>query len=360
MKLEYSNVSFVEKLINNASKVCFAYTSPVFTAGHVSTQRAESMNSKLKGHGKIKGFLCNYDSEKLLSHVEGIFVQQELEALEHLKNLIKDDKVASEYVLTQWRSSKDKCSDYLATKVVSEPTGTGSSNVDLYEVKGKLAGKASTTSTIVSISKVDITDSQYSPPSCSCAFYKSTHIPCACICCVLAIIESTVPTVHVSHLHPRWRYQNHPLYSEALKQCNFFDSNTEELENVESPTPTTYDIIMQKLDHNVYKKIFVPKTSNQKYNKTMEICKQIAEQSKQYDDYVYKNTITFLNRILNFQKSGISANEVANLNDSDHFSSDVILQSPSVLPPQRKRQRDTKSSLENRSKLNKGTSTSSV
>ena len=81
----------------------------------------------------------------------------------------------------------------------------------------------------------------------------------------------------------------------------------------------------------------------------MEICKEVCEIGKGSDVYVYKNTILSLNKILNFQKSGI-----ATVDDNEDVNDcEVILQSPTALPPSRKRVQDTKSSLVNNSKLGK-------
>ena len=49
-------IEFLDSLSDKRERVCFAYTSKYFTAGHVSDQRGEGSNSVVKAKG-MKDFL---------------------------------------------------------------------------------------------------------------------------------------------------------------------------------------------------------------------------------------------------------------------------------------------------------------
>jgi len=53
------------------------FTSTHFTAGHVSSQRAESMNARIKEYGNLKKELTKYNLNQLLDHLSGIVQDQE-------------------------------------------------------------------------------------------------------------------------------------------------------------------------------------------------------------------------------------------------------------------------------------------
>jgi len=63
------------------------------------------------------------------------------------------------------------------------------------------------------------------PPECSCSSFKSTRIPCPDIC--YAAMHSGRQLFDFRNLHPRWRAKHHPLYKQALRNCNLTDGDAD-------------------------------------------------------------------------------------------------------------------------------------
>ena len=80
--------------------------------------------------------------EKLICRTESLSSQQGLESLQELEKLIKDDAVASDYVIKYWKCSKDMASNYLATKQLI----TEHISEEVYDVKYKLIHESTSSS----------------------------------------------------------------------------------------------------------------------------------------------------------------------------------------------------------------------
>jgi uncharacterized membrane-anchored protein YjiN (DUF445 family) len=79
--------SFIQKISDYRTKLCWAHTSQYFTVAQISDQRSESTNSSIKGNGKLKSYLQKatlfesiqrFIQVSELSEVEKIQLLQEL------------------------------------------------------------------------------------------------------------------------------------------------------------------------------------------------------------------------------------------------------------------------------------------
>jgi hypothetical protein len=63
---------FIEKIWTNRDRTCATFTAAHFTAGHTSTQRAESNNNRIKEGGTLKKQLPTFNLQQLGDHILSI------------------------------------------------------------------------------------------------------------------------------------------------------------------------------------------------------------------------------------------------------------------------------------------------
>jgi len=80
---------FLKGLWDHRHSTCATFTSQYFTAGHVSSQRAESNNSRIKENGQFKKELSTYNLAQLLDHILAIVREQDMKARQEIKSYIK-------------------------------------------------------------------------------------------------------------------------------------------------------------------------------------------------------------------------------------------------------------------------------
>ena len=74
-------------------RVCCFFTQNIFTCGHVSTQKGEGTNSRIKGNGALKKELNKSNLDRCVART--MDVNQESESLSIIKGLIMNKKVES-------------------------------------------------------------------------------------------------------------------------------------------------------------------------------------------------------------------------------------------------------------------------
>jgi hypothetical protein len=80
---------FLQSLRDHCESVCATFTAVHFTAGHVSSQRAESLNSRIKEHGTFKKELSKFNLNQLLDHLLSITRDQNAKSKSLIKAYIK-------------------------------------------------------------------------------------------------------------------------------------------------------------------------------------------------------------------------------------------------------------------------------
>jgi hypothetical protein len=197
------SAKFWESLLRNKTKVCFQHTQSHFTAGHVSTSRGESSNARFKGNGALKKELASSDLVRGIERVMSIVSRQDTESIDLLSGLITAQKPCSEYVHKLWMQSVVRASRYHCV-IETSTNGRRVFRVGRSEIE---------TDHQLTVEIPTHTSPTEDFPKCTCGFFKSTLIPCGHICAVYHRIPDTLWVA--TNLAPRWRLQNHPLWSLA-------------------------------------------------------------------------------------------------------------------------------------------------
>ena len=107
-------VKFINKIIEDKSKVCATYTRKFFTCGHVADQRGESQNSRFKEGGKNKKDFAKFNLSEIFEHIENVIKRQQLNAALEIKKLVQQKKLWSEYYDNQFQGEVKLASNYKA------------------------------------------------------------------------------------------------------------------------------------------------------------------------------------------------------------------------------------------------------
>ena len=95
-----------EKLISNKEKTVAFFTKHIFTAGHTSSQRSESLNSFFKGFGTMKREMTTWNIFELMSWldkcVECIYTKMYIEIRSVINMAIETGKYWSKWVDKVW------------------------------------------------------------------------------------------------------------------------------------------------------------------------------------------------------------------------------------------------------------------
>ena len=95
-----------EKLILHKEKTVAFFTKYIFTAGHTSTQRSESLNNFFKGYGTMKKEMTTWNIYELMTWldkcVERIYTQMFIEIRNVINKAISSSRYWSKWVDKVW------------------------------------------------------------------------------------------------------------------------------------------------------------------------------------------------------------------------------------------------------------------
>ena len=106
-------------------------------------------------------------------------------------------------------------------------------------------------------------------PTCSCAHFTSSLIPCAGICAVYCRLVDEL--FDVKNLHPRWRIDSHPLYRDALVKLNLAQHNSDN----GSGSSAVADTAQSHLNMTAYQSMDYPLKRDVRYTKLNNLFKSI-------------------------------------------------------------------------------------
>jgi uncharacterized protein YmfQ (DUF2313 family) len=86
-------------------KVCRAFIGKYFTAGGSSSQRSESVNSKIKERGTLSTELKKHNIFQVAYHINGTFEQDKCHSIKQIDSLSKQDAKWSAWV----NGKKNRC-----------------------------------------------------------------------------------------------------------------------------------------------------------------------------------------------------------------------------------------------------------
>jgi hypothetical protein len=164
-------------------------------------------------------------------------------------------------------------------------------------------------------------------PSCTCAHFTSSLIPCAGICAVYCRLVDDL--FDVKNLQRRWRIDSHPLDKEARVKLNL----TQTCSDNGSDRFVVPETAQSHLDMTAYQSIVYPSKRDVRYTKLNNLFKSI-EPAAINSEHHYK--LLTLN-LLAFQKSMHGEGTAKFVVDPiDNHNDPAVLTSIPVLPPRKR------------------------
>lgn len=211
----------IESLNDIKQKLCRAYTQNLFSYNHTSTQRGESFNDTLKGHGHLKAQLSDASLPVLIDRLDAIALDKNNKALDVLTKVRQDD----ERVTPSYKTEVEKSLELSALTIKSCDKVDGSesqyistrTNGDQFVVDLK--------------TKIMHRGEIFVIPTCSCGYWRSCFRLCRDIVRALVISSELNRSVKVKDLivvvniHPFHLVQFHPIWRQAVRRTKRADYN---------------------------------------------------------------------------------------------------------------------------------------
>ncbi|MEN9638163.1 MAG: hypothetical protein RLZZ262_31 [Bacteroidota bacterium] len=210
----------------------------------------------LKEKGDKKKELRKFNLYQLHEHIINQFNRMEARSLQSICDLIQSAKRWSQYVDRIWKTEFSKISDLPFAREVRSGHWEVAAVADF---------------AVISHSVIQSDSGVFDIPTCDCATFRSSLIPCAGICTVFSRISNEL--FNVSNVHPRWRLQNHPLYIEALGKLNLCD-RAENATHQRTNASITGSL-KHEHDLEVYNSIVFPQKRDVRYTKLNQQFKRI-------------------------------------------------------------------------------------
>ncbi len=279
---------FLDSLLVKKEKVCATFTSKCFTAGHVTTQRAESINARIKESGLNNAHIAKFNLNQLTRHVISLTKRQDLCSLREIQLLIREGRKWSRYVDDRWKAQNLLVSEYESVLVGN-----------LWSVSKRCDNSDPHSVTMLT--------GQDAFPLCNCAYFVSCQIPCVGICAVFHKVA--LPLFDIATLAGRWHLVNHPLYEQSLSCLGIVHSNTPPASSSSGHQPTE-EVVTQRGEYalnlcpyvyhyvgvslDLYQRVTVPRTRDVRYRIIDEKCRALASIGSSQGDHVYRLTIAAL------------------------------------------------------------------
>ena len=285
-------VKFLDKIQSDSDRVCATKTSQLFSAGHVSSQRAESNNARIK-----KDDLRKLNLLELVKHLISLCERQDVNTLELLIKRVEANKYWSVYVekiLENRRKASYKFDEMEQSEdgrwLVSSHRQYSSVHHVTTHTEGDLENFT----------------------SCTCGDFLSSLLPCSAVCYAYNKLDKEI--LQLKTLHPRWRLDGHPLIDKALEALSL-------LKIPECPPeleyPSEADGIETRSELDLYQQIICPTKQATRFQKIDEVCKQISAIGSNKSDHVYRLTMLKCNQLLseirNAFDKGIASNTVSSI-----------------------------------------------
>jgi len=300
---------FLQSLWEHRQSTCATFTSAHFTAGHVSSQRAESNNSRIKEGGQLKKELSTYNLKRLLDHILAIVREQTQKTRSEIKDCIKSGAQWSKGVDKIWKSESHLANDFNCVCVDEEER--------IWEaVRHDGQGW-------VHVVKLPSCSGQ-NFASCNCRDFSSRLIPCRGICAVYARVQD--PLFSISTLHHRWWISNHPEFNQCMVELGLPSrSKSGRDDSLKNPAVTGPDFHLQ-----LFQQIQVPNTQQARFRRLDEKAKEAVSIGSSVNDFTYRFVMNGLSSVINAAKSlrdgtpvesfGISAPALSHQNPKENLS----------------------------------------
>ena len=172
-----------EKLIFNKEKTVAFFTKHIFTAGHNSSQRSESLNIFFKGFGTMKREMTTWNIFELMTWldkcVERIFTQMFIEIRSVINKAISTVRYCSKWVDKMW---DENCDHAINLNFSVELTDVNQNTFIIWD--GYFNNETR---------KVTYHDNR--PPNCECGILFLQRL----VIILLSILKKNLPNVYSQH-----------------------------------------------------------------------------------------------------------------------------------------------------------------
>jgi hypothetical protein len=243
------------KFFDNRKKVCATFTHCFFTAGHSSTQRAESVNSLIKRADLKNG---NLKLSEFLDSFLALIRAQNAKSFTEIRELMLAGNHWSKYVDQKWKKSALTAASW---------------NCKLESVKSWTVTSAANENRKFSVNILE----EYC--ACTCPIFSAELLPCVHICAVTQ--KLSIDSFKKSYLHPRWHISKHPFFNEIEKML----------------FPSSNDVEITKLSP-VFHHSKVPGTRSARHHQLSNVANQICQIGAQKNDVTYCSILAKLENLL--------------------------------------------------------------
>eukprot|EP00924_Labyrinthula_sp_SR-Ha-C_P000815 augustus_masked-scaffold_7-processed-gene-4.59-mRNA-1 protein AED:1.00 eAED:1.00 QI:0/0/0/0/1/1/3/0/606 len=189
------------KKLRKKNKVCWEMTRKLPTFSRSATQRVESFHSAIKGNGSLKSTLKTWTLDEVVTYHENNVDKYMERTLKKIKDLIREDKdFSKEADETFTKELKLMGACWIVEELSSRKFIVSDSNMRI-RMKHVLE--------VVEREGVKL-------QSCACETWTNLRFPCrhyARYC-----DRKMIKYMDIDHLPARWRYQEHPLFKQALRE----------------------------------------------------------------------------------------------------------------------------------------------
>jgi hypothetical protein len=200
--------TYIENLEKKKNKFCTTYMKHVFTHGHVTTQRVEGTNDRIKGHGDLD--LSKATLVEMHERVNRVNRENYRYIVNELARLRQRGARVSEFYRKRCEQSIGLCAINI-TSCENLPCG-----------KYRVTKKDGSISIVNLAHKIIHRGKVFYIAQCTCSYWMSTKIHCQCI--VRCITEScddgkAADIFNVKLIHPLFHLQRSPLWQLALQKA---------------------------------------------------------------------------------------------------------------------------------------------
>ena len=280
-----------QRIERTMKQTCYFCTKFIFTAGHTSTGRVESTQSRIKGKNVLKMELKKAALVESVERVLQLADSQDIESTGDIRNLITKGKKWSRFVDNIWKDNQNEVYKLRISSI--SPSENGKTKYEIDDTNGNRKHV------------VFLFDDL--PPTCECPKFCSMRIPCEGIS--IAIGKTTKNLFVESNLMPRWRISNHPLYKVAMAKMGLIPN-----ENEESTAAASMDIDMvAKMNVEAFSKIQHLKKQEHRVARlvtTLDELVKVAATNETAYKHAMSTTLTETNALKSYLHAGKLRSEV--------------------------------------------------
>eukprot|EP00924_Labyrinthula_sp_SR-Ha-C_P000591 snap_masked-scaffold_27-processed-gene-3.22-mRNA-1 protein AED:1.00 eAED:1.00 QI:0/0/0/0/1/1/2/0/483 len=245
-----TTASCPKKVKGKKNKVCWEMTRKLPTFSHSITQRVESFHSATKVNGSLKSTLKTWTLDEVVTYHENNVDKYMERTFKKIKDLIRENKDFSkeaDEMFTKELKLMGAC--WIVEELSSTKFIVSDSNM---RVKMKHVPE------VVEREGVKL-------QSCTCKTWTNQRYPCrhnARYC-----DHKRIQYMDIDHLPERWRYQEHPLFKQALREMG---------REIDGPR----GCIEFKVKVPSVNAAYIPRKPKAKYSKLLTACKAFCEEVK--------------------------------------------------------------------------------